>query len=134
MERGDSPDGHFMARIGRSQSSDARGEDEEDGETHDTAELLENPHDGDASPALDILALAAWLERWRCPRIAVDIFVRGLLQDVQACIERDPCILGKVCLLFSIFSARLLLTPLWTTPFIPAVSPIYEHGPVSRIE
>jgi hypothetical protein len=111
---------------------------EEDGETCDTtAELLENvehPHEGEASPALDILALAAWLERWRCPRILVDILVRGMLQDVQICIERDPCIIGKVCLVFSIFSARLLLTPLWTTPFIPAVSPIYEHGPVCRVQ
>ena len=107
----------------------ADGLDTLEAESPDT-ELLMHP-DGDDPPPLDLGVLATWLRRWRCPGVIINVLILGLLRDVQRTIELDSGLLGKLCLLFSIFSARLLITPLWTMPFVPGLSPIYEHGPVS---
>jgi len=41
----------------------------------------------------------------------------------------DRAMLGIVCWLFCVFSARIFITPLWTSTFIPVLSPLYGHGP-----
>lgn len=124
-------DEHMAESFGRSRGSDVEGMEMPDDsrESQDAADLLAHPR-GDDQLILDPVALSAWLQQRQCPGFVIDILILSLLR-VQRTIEVDPEILGKVCLMFSIFSARLLFSPLWTTPFIPAVSPIYEHGPVS---
>jgi uncharacterized membrane protein len=46
---------------------------------------------------------------------------RGLLADRS--------MLGIICWLFCVFSARIFITPLWTSAFMPVLSPLYGHGP-----
>ena len=35
---------------------------------------------------------------------------------------------GDVALIFTLFSLRILITPLWTSPFVPVVSPVFWQG------
>ena len=125
--QGQGGDSDFEEQGIRTQSHASNETDDDGIDTHD---LLAHHQDDDAPPLVPS-ALAAWLRRWRCPAIVIDVLILGLLQDVKRYIELDAGLLGKLCLFFSIFSARLLFIPLWTAPFVPALSPIYEHGPVS---
>lgn len=63
----------------------------------------------------------------------------GLSQGHATCLEhwvrvmstltQDVSIIGAICWIFIVFSARIFFTPLWTSIFIPVLSPLYGHGP-----
>ena len=59
--------------------------------------------------------------------LVVDVF-EGILQSLRGFLG-ETAMLGAICWLFVMFSARIFVTPLWTSAFIPVLSPLYGHGP-----
>lgn len=55
--------------------------------------------------------------------------VRWFLEFGQLAFAAEGGLLGTICWVFIMFSARIFVTPLWTWTFIPVLSPLYGHGP-----
>ena len=52
-----------------------------------------------------------------------------ILEFSQHVLSEEAGMLGTICWVFIVFSARIFVTPLWTWTFIPVLSPLYGHGP-----
>ena len=52
-----------------------------------------------------------------------------ILEFSQHVLSVEAGMLGTICWVFIVFSARIFVTPLWTWTFIPVLSPLYGHGP-----
>ena len=52
-----------------------------------------------------------------------------ILEFSQHVLSVEAGMLGTICWVFIVFSARIFVIPLWTWTFIPVLSPLYGHGP-----
>lgn len=120
------------ASPARSQTTDSVGEE---GEAVDLLDGQEGQSEGEQGSDQDdqvpldarVIAQAAKDSEW-VPHIVAACLANVLLWGRELWKVKGR--LGEVCAIFCAFSARILIVPIWTLPFIPVLSPVYGHGPV----